>query len=97
MRALNPECIAYTTLNGQRWLVRDAREGDASELDNKDILVAGQIITVQPEGVAVAAGDQKVVWLTSLQAEGGRPLTAKDFPLNSCSITNCLMFSLSSK
>lgn len=79
VRALNPECIAYTTLNGQRWLVRDAREGDASELGNKDILVAGQIITVQPEGVAVAAGDQKVVWLTSLQAEGGRPLTAKDF------------------
>ncbi len=91
IRALNPDYVAYTTLNGERWLVRDAvvtEVGDivnGTEADGVDgcgdatSYRVGQVLAVRPTGVAVATGHHELIWLTSLQAVGGCPLTAKDF------------------
>jgi len=73
IRAFNPWPVAESRYGGQRvrlWMGRVASTAAAA--------VPGTVLSVDPGGIRVAAGDGAVC-LTRLQRDGGRPLPAADF------------------
>ncbi len=84
-RALRGGQTAYTLLNGQQWLIHEVALEPAklesplsSSSDQQPI--PGQILTIQPTGIAiqVGAGAPELLWITRAKPAGGRILTAQD-------------------
>jgi methionyl-tRNA formyltransferase len=76
IRGLHPWPHAVTTLDGRRLILLRSRLPDPSPPAGD---VPGTVRAAGKEGVAVTCGDGHLVILTELQAEGGRPLAARDF------------------
>jgi len=79
VRAFNPFPGASTVLNGEVIKVWGAHAGDGSSAAEY-----GQIVSVAPEGIAVAAMNS-VAMLTELQRPGGKRLPAAEF-LRGCPV-----------
>lgn len=75
VRAFNPQPGASTLLDGVALKIWDAHAGDALIPGAHD---CGEIISVAPDGIRVAATDSVVI-LTELQRAGGKRLPAADF------------------
>jgi methionyl-tRNA formyltransferase len=75
VRAFNPFPVACTSLNGETLKIWGAKPS-AQSLPTS--AVAGQILAVTPDGIAVAAMNSVVV-LTELQRPGGKRLGVADF------------------
>jgi methionyl-tRNA formyltransferase len=74
VRGLYPWPHAYTFLDGMRIIVLGTRpSGDSSDAP------AGTVIAAGPEGIQVAAGAGSVLVIDTLQPEGKRPMSARDF------------------
>lgn len=75
VRAFNPFPVAGTTLNGEALKVWSAR---VSEESPSAPYVCGQVMAVEPDGIAIAAMDSIVI-LMELQRPGGKRLGVADF------------------
>jgi methionyl-tRNA formyltransferase len=78
VRGLHPWPHAVTTLNGARVILLDsssAETGDRAPVE----AMPGEVVRTDREGIVVAAGDRTVLTLLHLQAEGRRPVSAREF------------------
>jgi methionyl-tRNA formyltransferase len=74
VRGLYPWPHAYTFLEGQRLiLLRSSVDGD------RTTAAPGTVVGVSRDGVRVAAGLGSVLTVTELQAEGKRPMSAREY------------------
>jgi len=81
IRAFNPFPGASASLNGETIKVWGAEVADPAcgrQAQAHDTPVCGQILALEPEGIAVAAMNS-VVLLTELQRPGGKRMAAADF------------------
>ncbi|WP_445116947.1 methionyl-tRNA formyltransferase [Acinetobacter sp. WZC-1] len=73
IRAFNPWPVAFTLMNE----TSNLRVWNSNLSSQKaDHAVAGEIVSINKQGVHVACADQTVICLTSLQWPGGKPLNA---------------------
>lgn len=71
VRAFSPSPLAHTFWRGERLRIGAARLGAGSGSP-------GQVLAAGPQGIEVACGETSL-WLTDMQPQGGRMLTAREF------------------
>jgi methionyl-tRNA formyltransferase len=75
IRGLHPWPHAFSFLEGKRLIVRRSTLSDSPDLRDAD---AGVVVDAHGDRLVVATGDG-LLRLTEVQAEGKRPMTARDF------------------
>jgi methionyl-tRNA formyltransferase len=78
VRGLQPWPHAFTSLNGARVILLRSSAGLAGERA-PDGAGSGEVVRIDRDGLAVAAGGGTVLTLLQLQAEGRRPVNAREF------------------
>lgn len=74
VRGLSPAPAAFTEFNGKMLKIYESRlTGETSDAKAGVITVSGK------DGIHVCCGDGKVVLITSVQAQGGKRMSAADF------------------
>ena len=74
VRGLDPWPCAVAQLQGQSFKIFALRRTGKSST-----LAPGSIVSAGKEGLEVACGDGNTVWITQLQAAGGRRMAAADY------------------
>jgi methionyl-tRNA formyltransferase len=75
VRGLHPWPHAFTFLGDARVIVLRSAVGEPAVGTTQP----GQVLAIEGDRVAVAAGDGRAVHLLQLQMEGRRPLSGRDF------------------
>ena len=73
VRGLIPWPCATAELAGQRFKIYKTAVGTATDKTPGTLLSAGK------KGIEVACGDGQSLWITELQAEGGKRMEAADY------------------
>jgi methionyl-tRNA formyltransferase len=75
VRGFQPWPGAYTTFDSRRLIIWEA----APERTSSDAVKGGQIVAVDRDALLVAAGESSALRVTSVQLEGSRRMSARDF------------------
>jgi len=78
VRGLHPWPHAFTTLDDARVILLESASVEAGERAPAEA-AAGEVVRIDREGIVVAAGEGTVLTLRQLQAEGRRPVSAREF------------------
>ena len=78
VRGLWPWPHAYTSFAGARVIVLRT-DGSSTDTPSPDGADPGHVVEIQPDAIVVAAGDGRSIRLLRLQAEGRRPVSAREF------------------